>query len=826
MPLRVLLVSGRTDIEDVLHDDPGADSYRFERRPPHLVDPAEVARDFPVVLIDFATTPDPVTLGRALRANQRAIEFVPIVPPEQEKLAVDAVKYGAYDYLVWPPQEPADLWTVVARALKKVNPAPALSFPRPFGRYTLIRKLGEGGMAEVFLAEQTATPQAPAKQVVVKRMHDNLAAGEEFVKMFADEARISSSLVHPNIVRVFDFGRIGDSLYIVMEYIPGRNLEELRRGIGGPFPPALACHIVAEICAGLGHAHSRVDKNGVPMSIVHRDVNPPNVLISDDGRVMITDFGIAKAAHRFYETSSGTLKGKFEYMSPEQANGQPVDRRADLFCAGLVLYELLSGTRPFLASTPIETLFLIQQCKPEPPSKFNPRLPPVLDKIVMMALAKDPNVRYQEAGEMERHLREFARRTTNPGPRDIAMFARSVSRQAEIADEAETEERVNAPAAPKAEPAPASKVAAPAPARAAAPAKAPATPPKPVEPAKRPADFTPTVNVPPPLSGREVTYDLGPSEPSITVEGERPPASREAPKSKTPPPDVARVSSSKLQPAVKNPNGDAPAGKEFESSLVDLRQLIVGDITASGAEANAIKATDVSDAPASAAPTVRSVTVEPERDTAPPLPVASATPASAPVVRPGAVVPGGALALPEVVDEPPPVNMEATVIRPLDDAGRPRAPTVEPAAPRAPQPTGSGGELFPADVKAADIQGKKVRAALAGAGALLLAVVVIWFVIASHGGGEHATGTPVAGRTVPPIPTFTATPAATVTAFANATPAASFAPTVVPTATAIVRTTPVATVAPTSVAVVRTPRPPPTARPSPTPGSIMEIPTI
>lgn len=438
MPLRILVISARTDIEDVLLDDPGRDSYRLERRPPHLIDPAECARDFPIVLIDTETTPDGITLGRALRAANRAIEFVPIVAPEAERIGVEAIKFGAFDYLLWPPAEASDLWTLVARCLRKIAPPEPSPFPRAFGKYRLLRKLGEGGMAEIFLAEQPATATTSAREVVIKRLHDNLAAGEEFVKMFMDESAIASRLIHPNIVRVFDQGKVDEAYYLAMEYVPGRNLEELRRDVGGPLPPALAAYMVAEVCAALGHAHAKVDKSGVPMGIVHRDVNPPNVLIADDGRVMLTDFGIAKAAHRYYETTSGVLKGKFEYMAPEQASAQPVDKRADLFCVGLVLYELLSGSRSFQAATPIETLFLIQKCVVEPPSKVNPRLPGVLDKIVMMALQKDPDARYQDAGELERHLREFARRTTNPGPRDIAMFAKNASRQAMLSDAEQT----------------------------------------------------------------------------------------------------------------------------------------------------------------------------------------------------------------------------------------------------------------------------------------------------------------------------------------------------------------------------------------------------
>lgn len=420
MSLRLLLVSARTEIEEALRDDPGAGAYWMERRPPDLVIAAEAAREFAIAIVDFGTVADGLAMSRALRAANRMLEVIVVAPVEQERAAVDALKSGIFDYVLWPASETAQLWEVLSRAANKVRPPPP-RFPIAFGKYTLLELLGVGGMAEVFLAE-TGTPP---RKIVVKRMLESLAAGEEFVAMFMDEARISSLLVHPNIVKVHDFGRVGEQLYIAMEYVPGRNLEQLRIALGGPFPPALACYIVAEVCAALGNAHTKADATG-PLGIVHRDVNPPNVLVADDGRVMLTDFGIAKAAHRYYETTSGTLKGKFEYMSPEQANGKRVDRRADVFCAGLVLYELLCGTRPFMAPTPIETLFLIQECNPEPPSKWNARIPKQLDEICMRALAKNPDDRHPEAAELERDLREFARVSMNPGPRDLAVFTKSI----------------------------------------------------------------------------------------------------------------------------------------------------------------------------------------------------------------------------------------------------------------------------------------------------------------------------------------------------------------------------------------------------------------
>ena len=736
MPLRILVVSARTDIEDVLLDDPGRDSYRLERRPPHLIDPAECARDFPIVLIDTETTPDGITLGRALRAANRAIEFVPIVAPDAERIGVEAIKFGAFDYLLWPPPEASDLWTLVARCLRKIAPPEPSPFPRAFGKYRLLRKLGEGGMAEIFLAEQPATATTSAREVVIKRLHDNLAAGEEFVKMFMDESSIASRLIHPNIVRVFDHGKVEEAYYLAMEYVPGRNLEELRRDVGGPLPPALAAYMVAEVCAALGHAHAKVDKAGVPMGIVHRDVNPPNVLIADDGRVMLTDFGIAKAAHRYYETTSGVLKGKFEYMAPEQASAQSVDKRADLFCVGLVLYELLSGSRPFLAATPIETLFLIQKCVVEPPSKVNPRLPGVLDKIVMMALQKDPEARYQDAGELERHLREFARRTTNPGPRDISMFAKNASRQAMLSDAEQTSslegERSDAPA----------------------PGASPAT--ERTESREGPTPITP---------------------PAFADTSPTPPATR-APMtvSRTPPGVRPAPLPAGLKAAVPAP----AAGPERDSSYVNLRKLIVDDITHTGSSGE-MKAL----APERA----------PSRATAPPR---------------------GLLALPEIAEPPPRENNESTVIRSLAEieARKASAGPIPEAPPsggtvfevRKPAPSVTGGELFPSDAKAASANRRRAILGASGLLGALLLVAAAWGLHAGMSGGAAATPTPAALA----MPSFPSLP--------------SVGPSVAPTAALAVEATPrvVPSAAPTQVAIR------PTARPSATPtmGGLASIPTI
>lgn len=214
------------------------------------------------------------------------------------------------------------------------------------GRYEIKRRLAEGGMAEVYLAQATG-PEGFAKDVVIKVVRGFLSSDQQFIDMFINEARLSSRLNHANVVQIFDFGKHQQSYFIAMEYVRGTSLFDLRkrcRDRGIPFPPTLVAEIGAQVARGLQYAHSLSDK-GKPLGIVHRDVTPHNVLLSFDGAVKLTDFGIAKASTT--HTAPGVLKGKFAYMAPEQARGEMVDSRTDIFALGVVLWEMLTGGRLF-----------------------------------------------------------------------------------------------------------------------------------------------------------------------------------------------------------------------------------------------------------------------------------------------------------------------------------------------------------------------------------------------------------------------------------------------------------------------------------------------
>ncbi|WNG35447.1 protein kinase [Archangium violaceum] len=281
--------------------------------------------------------------------------------------------------------------------------------PQLFGKYQLLKKLATGGMAEVWLARQKGI-EGFAKNVVVKRILPHLAEDAEFVDMFGNEARIAAKFNHPNIAQVYEFGEANGTYFIAMEFIHGEDLGRVMRkayNAGGWIALPLAMRIVASACEGLYYAHTRVDEvTGKPLKVVHRDISPQNILISFDGSVKLVDFGIAKAADQASATKSGAIKGKFAYMAPEQAAGKPLDHRADIFAIGLVLYELLTGTRPLKRDSELGTLQAAMECNILPPSQVAD-VPPELDEVVMRALAKAADDRYRDARQLQLALEEF-----------------------------------------------------------------------------------------------------------------------------------------------------------------------------------------------------------------------------------------------------------------------------------------------------------------------------------------------------------------------------------------------------------------------------------
>jgi serine/threonine protein kinase len=285
--------------------------------------------------------------------------------------------------------------------------------PRQLGRYTLVRKLATGGMAELFLAIQRSVGGFE-KLTVIKRILPAMNQDEAFIEMLLHEARIAATLSHPNVVQVFDLGMANGAYFIAMEHVHGEDLRAIVRQMKSrdatEFPMEHALSIVLGVCAALAYAHGKRDLNGAPLNIVHRDVSPQNVIVTFSGDVKVVDFGIAKSDVRLGDdTESGRLKGKAPYMSPEQARGEPVDWRSDIFAVGVILFELTTGRRLFKTASEYETLKLICDRDYPLPSSIRPGYPPALEAIVMRALAKNRDERWQSAREMQGALEEFVR---------------------------------------------------------------------------------------------------------------------------------------------------------------------------------------------------------------------------------------------------------------------------------------------------------------------------------------------------------------------------------------------------------------------------------
>jgi hypothetical protein len=273
----------------------------------------------------------------------------------------------------------------------------------PFGSYQLLEPIGKGGMAEVWRGKLIGA-QAFERVVVIKRILPHLCGDPRFVEMFITEARLSARLHHPNIVQVFELGDVAGELFLVLEHVAGVDLLTLLRATAarGPLPLGLAAHVIHGVARALGFAYDVQGADGAPLRIVHRDVSPSNVMVGYDGQVKLLDFGVAKAlgATSDERTRSGTLKGKIAYLAPEFIEGAPFDHRSDLFAAGVMLHELLTGRRLFKGDGDFETLRLIRDGVVAPPSRTNPAVPPALDAIAMKLLARDPAARYQHAGEL------------------------------------------------------------------------------------------------------------------------------------------------------------------------------------------------------------------------------------------------------------------------------------------------------------------------------------------------------------------------------------------------------------------------------------------
>jgi serine/threonine-protein kinase len=285
-----------------------------------------------------------------------------------------------------------------------------------FGRYRLLDELGSGGMAVVSRAVVDG-PSGFQRTVVLKRILPELSRNPKFVKMFLSEARLCALLHHPAIVQVNDLGEVDGEYFLAMEYVEGVDLSSVLRhayDVKKPMPAGVACWLTAELAGALAYAHALKDEAGRPLDIVHRDVSPSNIRVTPLGAVKLLDFGIARFASHLRDertlTGTGTLKGKISYMAPEQAEGLPVDRRADVFALGIVLHECLTLERLFRGGDDFETLRLVREAKVHPPSAVRPELDAELDAVVLRMLARSVEARYQTCDEVQAALAPIVHR--------------------------------------------------------------------------------------------------------------------------------------------------------------------------------------------------------------------------------------------------------------------------------------------------------------------------------------------------------------------------------------------------------------------------------
>lgn len=299
----------------------------------------------------------------------------------------------------------------------------------PVGQYYLMEKIAQGGMAEIYKG-LSYDVHGLKKTVCIKKILSHLSASKEFINSLIDEAKLAVKLVHGNIAQTFDLGKVGDDYFMVMEYVEGKSLSQINKkrvSKGELIPIPFLVYFISEVANGLNYMHRRTDENGNPLHIIHRDISPQNIMVSYSGTVKIIDFGIAKVSFQAGTTDSGILKGKFAYMSPEQAHGDAIDQRSDIFSLGIILHEMLTGKRLFKADDSRQTIRNVRRAKVEAPSLIRPDIPEELDRICMKALAKDRRHRYHFASDFNGDLVKFLH-TNYPDFKssDAAAFVREL----------------------------------------------------------------------------------------------------------------------------------------------------------------------------------------------------------------------------------------------------------------------------------------------------------------------------------------------------------------------------------------------------------------
>ena len=326
----------------------------------------------------------------------------PTPPPQASATPAETVRVQVPKLERMPISQPVFPAAVPASHPEEEEPTDGTKF----GQYVLLEKIATGGMAEVWKARMRGV-EGFQKIVAIKKILPHLSDNQDFIEMFVDEAKLAAQLNHNNIIHIYDLGKIQSSYYIAMEYIDGYDLKNILKKAqerDQPLSVEIALFVASKIAAALDYAHRKRDFEDKEMGLVHRDVSPQNVLISEEGDIKLCDFGIAKAASKASHTQAGALKGKLQYMSPEQAWGRNIDKRSDIFALATVLFEMLTARKLFSGDNELSILEQVREARVTPPSQYNDEVTPQIDAIVLKALQKDPANRYQTAGEMQRDL--------------------------------------------------------------------------------------------------------------------------------------------------------------------------------------------------------------------------------------------------------------------------------------------------------------------------------------------------------------------------------------------------------------------------------------
>jgi TonB family protein len=435
----------------------GTDRPRKAAAPPAAAPPA-AAPPAPVAAPAPAPPPPPAPPAAAARAASPEPPPAPEIPvrapqPPPAETAMPAIEALRRMPTPEPPRRPSheiDLSALDLLAKPKPRekepskPAPAaetfgtqkVALPpslggkpasNEFGQYTLLERIAVGGMAELWKARMKGV-EGFQKTVAIKKILPHLTDSSDFVTMFIDEAKLAAQLNHNNIIHIYDLGKLGDDYYIAMEFVDGRDLRSIlntAREKNQALPMGLALLVASRLAAALDYAHRMKDFEGRPLGLVHRDVSPQNVLISFEGDIKLCDFGIVKAVSKASKTQMGALKGKLQYMSPEQAWGRPVDARSDIFSLGSLLFEMLTGRRLFAGESEMSVLDAVREGRIQAPRDLDPRLPLEVNAVTLRALGKEPSERFQTAGELQRELESIlASLKPPPSTHELAGYVR------------------------------------------------------------------------------------------------------------------------------------------------------------------------------------------------------------------------------------------------------------------------------------------------------------------------------------------------------------------------------------------------------------------